>query len=60
VAVNELPVWAGTSAEPGETETEIGSAEAIMMVAAADRVVSATEIAVRITDAFAGTAEGGV
>lgn len=57
--MNPNPVLAITSAEPGETATEIGRGT-IVIAAAAERVVSATEVAVRVTVAFAGTEEGGV
>jgi hypothetical protein len=53
-------VFATTLAELGETETEIGSGGAIVIVAGADLVASATEVAVSFTVALVGTAAGGV
>lgn len=53
-------LFASTLAVLGEMETEIGSGGAIVIGAEAERVVSATEFAVRVTIAFAGTDVGGV
>jgi len=49
-----------TLAAGGETATEIGSRGAIVIAATAERVVSATELAVSVTAAFAVTVGGGV
>jgi len=49
-----------TLAVLGETDTEIGGGGAIVIAAAADRVVSATEATLSVTVVFAGRAAGDV
>ncbi len=49
-----------TLAVLGETETEMGKGGAMVMVAVADFVESATAVALRMTVALAGTEVGGV
>src|SRR5207302_8150871 len=58
VAVNCWVVFAVTLAVAGETETAIGTVT--VTVATADFVVSAAEIAVTVTCAGLGTADGAV
>ena len=57
-AVNCWVVFAVTLAVAGETETAMGTVT--VTVAAADFVVSAAEIAVTVTCAWLGTADGAV
>ena len=47
-------------AEPGSTETATGSGAAIVIAAEDDRVVSVTEVAVRVTTTFTGIVLDGV
>ena len=61
VAVKLAVVDTCTESEVGLTETEIGGAAAVMViVAAADFVPFATEVAVSVTVAGDGTAAGAV
>jgi hypothetical protein len=62
VAVNGALCVACTLADGGVTDTEIGggAAEVMVMVARADLVESAIEVAVRVTEAGAGTLAGAV
>ena len=46
--------------EPAETDTDISAGMMMVTVAEADLVVSATDVAVRLTVGLAGTAAGAV
>jgi hypothetical protein len=60
VAVNCCVALIGMLAEVGETETEIGSGAVTVNVAKADLVGSAVEVAVSVTEGFAGIVAGAV
>ena len=60
VAVSSCATFMPMRTEVGETETEIGGGGITVNVAEADLVVSATEVAVIVTIAFAGTVAGAV
>jgi IMP dehydrogenase/GMP reductase len=56
-----MVVFVGTVAVPGKTATETLTADAvIVIVAAAAFVPSATDVAVRVTEAGVGTVAGAV